>query len=280
MWAVDAPARDRDGRRVPEPARHSAPSSSRRVGSRFSLPCGCSSPLPHRRVQLPLRVRDAARPRPPLPPRHGDRPLRGGGDRCGTRWLAGLARPAAGHRGSRVRRLRLDRRRRQSPYRRWERRSAGGRADPARALEPSPDGVPVAATRTLLPHLSRRVEIYTLPEPFVPDRLGLVAYRGRARGACGARPVRRLREGRPGRDVLHRRARRPARRAGHSAETDPTRIRRHRSRGDRGDPRAALTEWASGRPGGARRSAPRLRRSSPPSSSSPSPSARSRRWAS
>ncbi len=36
-----------------------------------------------------------------------------------------------------------------------------------RALEHIPRGVPVAATRTLLPHLSRRVEVWTLPEPFV-----------------------------------------------------------------------------------------------------------------
>ncbi|MGH3133082.1 MAG: DUF2079 domain-containing protein [Gaiellaceae bacterium] len=40
---------------------------------------------------------------------------------------------------------------------------------PTRAvLERIPPGVPVAATRTLLPHLSRRVEVYTLPEPFIP----------------------------------------------------------------------------------------------------------------
>jgi hypothetical protein len=37
-----------------------------------------------------------------------------------------------------------------------------------RALELIPPDVPVAATRTLLPHLSRRIEIYTLPEPFIP----------------------------------------------------------------------------------------------------------------
>lgn len=36
-----------------------------------------------------------------------------------------------------------------------------------RALAHIPPGVPVAATRTLLPHLSRRVEVWTLPEPFV-----------------------------------------------------------------------------------------------------------------
>ena len=36
------------------------------------------------------------------------------------------------------------------------------------ALDVIPPGVPVAATRSLLPHLSHRVEIYTLPEPFVP----------------------------------------------------------------------------------------------------------------
>ena len=29
-----------------------------------------------------------------------------------------------------------------------------------------PDGVPVAATRTLIPHLSQRVDVYSLPEPF------------------------------------------------------------------------------------------------------------------
>jgi uncharacterized membrane protein len=41
-------------------------------------------------------------------------------------------------------------------------------AEPTRrALEHIPPGVPVAATRTLLPHLSRRVEVWTLPEPFV-----------------------------------------------------------------------------------------------------------------
>lgn len=42
--------------------------------------------------------------------------------------------------------------------------------DPAptrRALEHVPPGVPVAATRTLLPHLSQRAEIWSLPEPFV-----------------------------------------------------------------------------------------------------------------
>jgi hypothetical protein len=31
-----------------------------------------------------------------------------------------------------------------------------------------PKGVPVAATLSLLPHLSQREEIYTLPEPFIP----------------------------------------------------------------------------------------------------------------
>jgi uncharacterized membrane protein len=36
-----------------------------------------------------------------------------------------------------------------------------------RALDRIPAGVPVAATRTLLPHLSRRSEVYTLPEPFI-----------------------------------------------------------------------------------------------------------------
>jgi uncharacterized membrane protein len=36
-----------------------------------------------------------------------------------------------------------------------------------RALDRIPAGVPVGATRTLLPHLSRRVEVYTLPEPFI-----------------------------------------------------------------------------------------------------------------
>jgi uncharacterized membrane protein len=35
-----------------------------------------------------------------------------------------------------------------------------------RALAVIPDGVPVAATRTLLPHLSQRKDVYTLPEPF------------------------------------------------------------------------------------------------------------------
>jgi hypothetical protein len=45
------------------------------------------------------------------------------------------------------------------------------RVDPAatrRALEVIPKGVPVAATLSLLPHISQREEIYTLPEPFVP----------------------------------------------------------------------------------------------------------------
>jgi hypothetical protein len=42
-------------------------------------------------------------------------------------------------------------------------------AEPTRrALERIPPGVPVAATRTLLPHLSARAEVWTLPEPFVP----------------------------------------------------------------------------------------------------------------
>jgi len=36
------------------------------------------------------------------------------------------------------------------------------------ALDAIPAGVPVAATGSLLPHLSQRVEIYTLPEPFIP----------------------------------------------------------------------------------------------------------------
>jgi uncharacterized membrane protein len=36
-----------------------------------------------------------------------------------------------------------------------------------RLLERIPDGVPVAATRTLLPHLSDRVDVWTLPEPFI-----------------------------------------------------------------------------------------------------------------
>ena len=43
--------------------------------------------------------------------------------------------------------------------------------DPARtdeALDVIPPGVPVAATRSLLPHLSQRVEVYSLPEPFIP----------------------------------------------------------------------------------------------------------------
>ena len=37
-----------------------------------------------------------------------------------------------------------------------------------RALERIPAHLPVAATRTLLPHLSSRSEVWTLPEPFVP----------------------------------------------------------------------------------------------------------------
>ena len=36
-----------------------------------------------------------------------------------------------------------------------------------RLLERIPDGVPVAATRTLLPHLSQRTDVWTLPEPFI-----------------------------------------------------------------------------------------------------------------
>lgn len=35
------------------------------------------------------------------------------------------------------------------------------------ALEQIPPDVPIAAARSLLPHLSQRVEVYTLPEPFV-----------------------------------------------------------------------------------------------------------------
>ena len=46
-------------------------------------------------------------------------------------------------------------------------------AEPTRrALELIPPDVPVAATRTLLPHLSRRAEVWTLPEPFVPLEWG------------------------------------------------------------------------------------------------------------
>jgi uncharacterized membrane protein len=41
-------------------------------------------------------------------------------------------------------------------------------AEPTRrALEHVPSGVAVAATRTLLPHLSQRAEIWSLPEPFI-----------------------------------------------------------------------------------------------------------------
>lgn len=40
------------------------------------------------------------------------------------------------------------------------------------ALDLVPPGVPIAATRSLLPHLSQRVEVYTLPEPFVPLEWG------------------------------------------------------------------------------------------------------------
>jgi hypothetical protein len=45
------------------------------------------------------------------------------------------------------------------------------RVDPAatrHALETIPKDAPVASTLSLLPHLSQRVEIYTLPEPFIP----------------------------------------------------------------------------------------------------------------
>jgi uncharacterized membrane protein len=37
-----------------------------------------------------------------------------------------------------------------------------------RVLQRIPPGVPVAAARSLLPHLTHRTEIYTLPEPFIP----------------------------------------------------------------------------------------------------------------
>jgi uncharacterized membrane protein len=55
--------------------------------------------------------------------------------------------------------------------------SAGGSPvlDPdatTRALDVIPDNAPVAATLSLLPHLSQRKEIYTLPEPFIPIRWG------------------------------------------------------------------------------------------------------------
>lgn len=40
-------------------------------------------------------------------------------------------------------------------------------ASTRRVLERIPEGVPVAATRTLLPHLSDREELWTLPEPFI-----------------------------------------------------------------------------------------------------------------
>ncbi|MBA3382294.1 MAG: DUF2079 domain-containing protein [Actinobacteria bacterium] len=41
------------------------------------------------------------------------------------------------------------------------------RVETEAALDLIPPGVPVAATRSLLPHLSKRVEVYTLPEPFI-----------------------------------------------------------------------------------------------------------------
>jgi uncharacterized membrane protein len=41
-----------------------------------------------------------------------------------------------------------------------------------RALSVIPKNVPVAATLSLLPHLSQREEIYTLPEPFIPIKWG------------------------------------------------------------------------------------------------------------
>jgi uncharacterized membrane protein len=41
------------------------------------------------------------------------------------------------------------------------------RADTERALSRIPDDAPVAAALPLLPHLSQRVEVYTLPEPFI-----------------------------------------------------------------------------------------------------------------
>jgi len=49
------------------------------------------------------------------------------------------------------------------------------RVDPAatrQALAVIPKDVPVAATLSLLPHLSQREEIYTLPEPFIPIQWG------------------------------------------------------------------------------------------------------------
>jgi uncharacterized membrane protein len=42
------------------------------------------------------------------------------------------------------------------------------RAAARSALERIPSTAPVAATLSLLPHLSRRVEVYSLPEPFRP----------------------------------------------------------------------------------------------------------------
>ena len=54
------------------------------------------------------------------------------------------------------------------------------------ALARIPNGVSVAATPSLLPHLSQRVEIYSLPEPFVPldwgGSLALAEFAERARG--------------------------------------------------------------------------------------------------
>jgi uncharacterized membrane protein len=41
-----------------------------------------------------------------------------------------------------------------------------------RALAVIPNDAPVAATLSILPHLSQRSEIYTLPEPFIPIRWG------------------------------------------------------------------------------------------------------------
>jgi uncharacterized membrane protein len=40
-------------------------------------------------------------------------------------------------------------------------------AEARRALARVPRGAPVAATNSLLPHLSQRIEVYTLPEPFI-----------------------------------------------------------------------------------------------------------------
>ena len=50
----------------------------------------------------------------------------------------------------------------------WDVRSADERSEISQALDRIPPGAPVAAAPYLLPHLSHRVEVYSLPEPFIP----------------------------------------------------------------------------------------------------------------